>query len=148
MLVSKNGLVVKFKDESIRGMGRTARGVRGMNLKSGDVLVNMLTSAQGDKVLFITENGIGKKCNMTEFSVKSRGGKGMICYKPDEKTGLLVGAQIVSDDDDVIIVNSGGTLIRLHVNKISLMGRGAKGVKLMTSDDGLKVTSFSRVVKE
>ena len=148
MLVSKNGLVVKFKDDSIRGMGRTARGVKGMNLKSGDILVNMLTSAQGDKVLFITENGIGKKCNLDEFSVKSRGGKGMICYKPDEKTGLLVGAKIVSDDDDVIIVNSGGTLIRLHVNKISLMGRGAKGVKLMTSDDGLKVTSFSRVVKE
>ncbi len=148
VLVSRKGLIVKFKDESIRDMGRTARGVKGMNLKEGDELIDMLSSSQGKYILFVTENGIGKKCEMSEFATKSRGGKGMICYKPDEKTGMLVDAKVVNDDDDVIIVNSSGTLIRLHVNKISAMGRGAKGVRLMANDDGSKITSVSNVPKE
>ena len=126
-------------------MGRSASGIRGIRVKEGDELISMLVSSEGKELLLVAEKGIGKRTNAEEFSVKGRGGKGMICYKPNDKTGKIVGAELVNGDEDLMIINEKGLVVRIAVKDIRLMGRSATGVRIMKNDEDTKVTSITKV---
>jgi len=98
-------------------------------------------------LLLVSETGIGKRTNSDEFAVKGRGGKGMICYKPSDRTGKLVGAELVNGDEDIMIINEAGTIIRTKTKDIGLMSRSAKGVKIMKTDEDTKVASITKVIE-
>ncbi|MBR1454801.1 MAG: DNA gyrase subunit A, partial [Lachnospiraceae bacterium] len=132
-------------EEKIRDMGRTASGVRGIKVQNGDELIAMLVSNEGKELLLVTENGVGKRIDATEFSVKGRGGKGMICFKPNEKAGMLIGAELVDGDEDLMIINEKGLVVRTAVKNIRVMGRSAAGVKIMRSEEDAKVTSITKI---
>ena len=144
-LITKQGLCMRFNEEAIRDMGRTASGVRGIKVKEGDELISMLVSNEGKDLLLVSENGTGKRTDAAEFSTKNRGGKGMICYKPTEKAGNLVGAELVNGDEDLMIINEKGLVIRTAMKDIRVMGRNAAGVKIMRSGDDAKVTSITKI---
>ncbi len=144
-LITKQGLCMRFNETSLRDMGRTAAGVRGIKVKAGDELIAMLVSNEGKELLLVTENGVGKRTDASEFSTKGRGGKGMICYKPNEKAGTLVGAELVNGDEDLMIINEKGLVVRTPMKDIRVMGRSAAGVKIMRSEDDAKVTSITKI---
>ena len=144
-LITKQGLCMRFNEESLRDMGRTAAGVRGIKVKEGDELIAMLVSNEGKELLLVTENGVGKRTDAEEFSTKGRGGKGMICYKPNEKAGTLVGAELVNGDEDLMIINEKGLVVRTPMKDIRVMGRSAAGVRIMKSDEDVKVTSITKI---
>ena len=144
-LITKQGLCMRFNEDSLRDMGRTAAGVRGIRVKEGDELIAMLVSNEGKELLLVTENGVGKRTDSSEFSTKGRGGKGMICYKPNEKAGTLVGAELVNGDEDLMIINEKGLVVRTPMKDIRVMGRSAAGVKIMRSEDDAKVTSITKI---
>ncbi len=144
-LITKNGLCMRFNEDKIRDMGRTASGIRGIRVKEGDELISMLVSSEGKELLLVSEKGIGKRTDATEFSVKGRGGKGMICYKPNEKSGKLVGAELVNGDEDLMIINEKGLVVRTPMKDIRTMGRSAAGVRIMKSSDEAKVTSITKI---
>ena len=144
-LITKNGLCMRFNENTIRDMGRSASGVKGINIKNKDELISMLTTSEGKELLLVTEEGIGKRTDSIDFSTKNRGGKGMICYKTTEKTGKLVGAELVNGDEDLMIINETGQTIRTGVKDIRLMGRTATGVRIMKADDDAKVTSITKI---
>lgn len=144
-LITKQGLCMRFNEDSLRDMGRTAAGVRGIKVKAGDELIAMLVSNEGKELLLVTENGVGKRTDASEFSTKGRGGKGMICYKPNEKAGTLVGAELVNGDEDLMIINEKGLVVRTPMKDIRVMGRSAAGVKIMRSEDDAKVTSITKI---
>ena len=146
-LITKNGLCMRFNEENLRDMGRTASGVRGINIKENDELISMLVSNEGKELLLVTENGIGKRTDSNEFATKGRGGKGMICYKPNEKGGNLIGAELVEGDEDLIIINEKGLVVRTALKDKRVMGRSAAGVRIMKSEDGSKVTSITKIKK-
>ena len=146
ILITKNGLLLRFNESKIREMGRNSAGVKGINITKDDELKSLLLSNEGKEVLIVSENGIGKRVNIEEFSAKGRGGKGMTCYKPSDKTGKLVGAELVNGDEDVMLINEKGLVIRTNVKNISLMGRTAKGVLIMKSEDGSKIASITKMV--
>ena len=144
-LITKQGLCMRFNEESLRDMGRTAAGVRGIKVKEGDELISMLVSNEGKELLLVTENGVGKRTDAEEFSTKGRGGKGMICYKPNEKAGNLIGAELVNGDEDLMIINEKGLVVRTPMKDIRVMGRNAAGVRIMKSDEDVKVTSITKI---
>ena len=144
-LITKQGLCMRFNEDSLRDMGRTAAGVRGIKVKEGDELIAMLVSNEGKELLLVTDNGVGKRTEAEEFSTKGRGGKGMICYKPNEKAGTLVGAELVNGDEDLMIINEKGLVVRTPMKDIRLMGRSAAGVRIMKSDEDAKVTSITKI---
>ena len=144
-LITKQGLCMRFNEDSLRDMGRTAAGVRGIKVKAGDELIAMLVSNEGKELLLVTENGVGKRTDASEFSTKGRGGKGMICYKPNEKAGTLVGAELVNGDEDLMIINEKGLVVRTPMKDIRVMGRSAAGVRIMKSDEDAKVTSITKI---
>ena len=144
-LITKNGLCMRFNEEKIRDMGRSAAGIKGIKVQDGDELIAMLVSNEGKELLLVTENGIGKRTDSNEFATKGRGGKGMICYKPNEKAGRLVGAELVDGTEDLMIINEKGLIVRTAMKDIRVMGRSASGVRIMKSDDGTKVTSITKI---
>ena len=144
-LITKKGLCMRFNEENIRDMGRGAAGIRGIKVQSGDELIAMLVSNEGKELLLVTENGIGKRTDAEEFATKGRGGKGMICYKPNEKSGMLVGSELVNGDEDLMIINEKGLVVRTAMKDIRVMGRSAAGVRIMKSEDGSKVTSITKI---
>ena len=144
-LITKQGLCMRFNEDSLRDMGRTAAGVRGIRVKEGDELIAMLVSNEGKELLLVTENGVGKRTDSSEFSTKGRGGKGMICYKPNEKAGTLVGAELVNGDEDLMIINEKGLVVRTPMKDIRVMGRSAAGVRIMKSEEDAKVTSITKI---
>ena len=144
-LITKQGLCMRFNETSLRDMGRTAAGVRGIKVKEGDELIAMLVSNEGKELLLVTENGVGKRTDAEEFSTKGRGGKGMICYKPNEKAGTLIGAELVNGDEDLMIINEKGLVVRTPMKDIRVMGRSAAGVRIMKSDEDAKVTSITKI---
>ena len=146
-LITKNGLCLRINENKIREMGRTASGVKGINVKNDDELIAMLVTNEGKELLLVSETGIGKRTNSDEFAVKGRGGKGMICYKPSDRTGKLVGAELVNGDEDIMIINEAGTIIRTKTKDIGLMSRSAKGVKIMKTDEDTKVASITKVIE-
>ena len=149
LLTTKNGQSIRFKDTDIRATGRSSMGVWGIRLDGDDEVVSMQVADEGSNILYITENGLGKRTAVSEFNTQHRGGKGVRCYKINEKTGHIVGALMVSDDQEVIIMTNEGILIRIPVSDISIIGRNTSGVKCMNVDTskGIQIASFA-VVQE
>ena len=148
LLVTRKGMSIRFNLSDVRPMGRSARGVIGMKLADGDEVVSMMTENQGSHVLFISENGMGKLTPMTEFKTQHRDGSGVKCYKITEKSGELVGARAVCEDDDVLLITTEGIVMRTPCSSISVLGRITTGVKVMDLKDGVKVASFSKVKRD
>ena len=131
----------------MRATGRVAMRVIGMSLNDGDQVVGMQVDTQGECLLAVSEKGMGKRTEIDEFKPQKRGGKGVLCYKITEKTGDLIGAKLVFDDHDVMLITTEGIIIRLAVNDISIYGRNTSGVKLMNieHDSDIRVASIAKV---
>ena len=145
LLVTRGGMSIRFNTTDIRPMGRSAGGVRGIKLLEGDEVVNMLAEKQGSHVLFISENGLGKLTAMTEFKVQHRGGIGIKCYKITDRSGKLIGARAVEENDEILLITTEGVMIRTSCSSISILGRITTGVKIMDLDEGVTVASFTKV---
>ena len=147
-LVTKNGQCIRFHETDVRSIGRTAMGVRGINLDGDDEVIGMQLNSQGVALLFVSENGMGKRTAMTEFTSQHRGGKGIRCYKITEKTGDVVGVKAVDEENEVMMITTEGVVIRMGVKGISMLGRNTSGVKLMNVDDNVIVASLAKVRDE
>ena len=152
LIVTHDGMAICFKETDVRCMGRDACGVRGINLREGDFVVGAARAKHDHQVLMITENGYGKRTEMDEYiradGPQKRGGFGLKGYNVTEKTGPVVGVKVVSDNDDVLVINDAGVIIRMAVAGISTYGRTAQGVKIMNLEEGVKVISFARTDHE
>ena len=146
-LVTKKGQCIRFHETDARVTGRVSMGVRGINLLDGDEVVGMQMDTQGEKLLIVSENGMGKRTPIEEFTAQNRGGKGVLCYKITEKTGDIVGAKLVHDDHDIMMITNEGVVIRISVEDISVIGRNTSGVKLMNidPDSNIRVASIAKV---
>ena len=144
-LVTKHGMCIRFKETDVRATGRTSMGVIGMNLDDEDEIVAMQQQSQGDSLLIVSENGMGKRTYLDEFNIQYRGGKGVKCYKITEKTGDVVGAKAVNDDNEIMMITTEGIIIKLRVQDISTMGRIASGVKMMNLDEDVVVARIAKV---
>jgi len=147
LLITKNGQSIRFAETDVRATGRNSMGVYGIRPSEDDEVVSMLVADEGSAALFLSENGLGKRTAIEEFSTQHRGGKGVRCYKINEKTGKLVGAINVNDDQEVIIMTNEGIVIRIPVSDINIIGRNTSGVKCMNVDSeaGICVASFAIV---
>ena len=150
VLVTKNGLCITFDEKDVRPIGRTAQGVIGIRIEEDDEVIGMESVIRGGKatLLAITENGFGKRTELDEYRVQLRGGKGVVTYKITPKTGKIVGVRIANDEDDVMLITDTGTIIRLKVKDISVLGRATQGVTLMRTSDGGKVVSIETLTPE
>ncbi len=148
LLVTKDGMSIRFDENDIRPMGRTAMGVKGITLSGDDEVVSMSLCDEGSDLLVVSENGLGKRTDINEYRSQIRAGKGIKTYNTSEKTGKLVGAEMVQEDDEIMIINSDGVLIRLKVSDISIFGRVTSGVKLMKTDDEVNVVSIAKINME
>ena len=149
VLVTKQGMCITFSEKDVRPMGRVSQGVIGIRLDQEDSVIGMESIIQGNKstLLAITENGFGKRTELDEYRVQTRGGKGVITYKITPKTGTIVGVKIVNEEDDVMLITDTGTIIRLNVAEISVLGRSTQGVTLMRTNEG-KVVSIEKIEPE
>ena len=145
ILVTKDGQCIRFKETDVRSTGRSSMGVRGMNLADGDEVVAMQLNSQGYYLLVVSENGMGKRTSISEFTCQNRGGKGVKCYKITEKTGNVVGAKAVNEENEIMIITTEGIIIRLQCSDISILGRITSGVKLMNLQEGITVASVAKV---
>ena len=142
-LVTKKGQCIRFHEKDVRITGRVSIGVIGMKLNEDDQVVGMQKESQGPKLLIVSANGMGKRTPIEEFTPQRRGGKGVLCYKITEKTGDIVGAKLVQDDHDLLLITTEGIVIRISVNDISVIGRNTSGVKLMNIDQDSDITVAS-----
>ena len=147
-LVTKNGQCIRFNEKDVRCIGRTSMGVRGINLTGDDEVIGMQLDTQGEALLIVSENGMGKRTMMDEFVSQHRGGKGVKCYKITEKTGDVVGVKAVNDDNEIMMITTEGVIIRTRVGSISVLGRNTSGVKVMNVNENVKVASIAKVRKE
>ncbi len=147
MMVTKLGMCIRFKATDVRPTGRSAMGVIGMNIMDTDEVVGVQLNTQGDTMLIVSENGMGKKTDISEYAVQHRGGKGVKCYKITEKTGNVIGAKAVDDTREIMLITTEGIIIRLACRDISTLGRITSGVKLINLDDNVKVATVSKVRK-
>ena len=145
ILVTKDGMCIRFKETDVRSTGRTSMGVRGMNIDDGDEVVAMQLNSQGDCLLIVSANGMGKRTSMGEFTCQNRGGKGVKCYKITEKTGDVIGARAVNEDNEVMLITTEGIIIRIACADISILGRITSGVKLINLTEGVTVASVAKV---
>ena len=145
ILVTKDGQCIRFKETDVRVTGRVSMGVRGMNLSDGDEVVGMQLNSQGHYLLIVSENGMGKRTSVGEFTVQNRGGKGVKCYKITEKTGNVVGVKAVNEENEVMLITTEGIIIRLQCSDISILGRITSGVKLINLTEGVTVASIAKV---
>ena len=149
VLVTRNGMCITFDEKDVRAMGRVSQGVLGIRVDNDDCVIGMESVIRDSKatLLAITENGFGKRTELDEYRVQIRGGKGVITYKVTAKTGKIVGIKIVTENDDVMMITDTGTVIRLEVKEISVLGRSTQGVTLMRTNEG-KVVSIERIEEE
>lgn len=147
ILATKYGQCIRFHEKDVRATGRISIGVRGMNLSDGDEVIAMQISTQGKELLIVSEKGMGKRTGISEFTAQNRGGKGVKCYKITEKTGNVVGMKAVEEDNEVMIINTQGIIIRMQCSDISILGRITSGVKLINLPEGEKVASVAKVRK-
>ena len=147
MMVTKYGKCIKYALTDVRRTGRTSIGVRGINLDDSDEVIGMQLDRQGDSLLFVTENGMGKRTSTDEFHIQKRGGKGIKCYKINEKTGNLIGVKAVNKENEIMLITSEGVIIQMEVSDISKIGRVASGVKLIRidSDKDINVVAIAKV---
>ena len=150
VLVTKKGMSITFSEEDVRPVGRIAQGVIGMRLDSDDSIIGMepIADRKNGTLLAITENGFGKRTELEEYRVQTRGGKGVITYKITPKTGEIVGIRIAHEDDDVMMISNNGTIIRIKALEISILGRNTQGVTLMRTNDGSKVVSIETISED
>ena len=145
ILVTKYGQCIRFKETDVRSTGRVSMGVRGINLLDGDEVVAMQLNTQGYYLLVVSENGMGKRTSISEFTCQNRGGKGVKCYKITEKTGNVIGAKAVNEENEIMMITTEGIIIRLQCADISILGRITSGVKLINLSKGVTVASFAKV---
>lgn len=148
ILVTENGMSIRFNENDVRSMGRTATGVKGITLSKGDRVVSMDLIGNGSDLLVVSEKGFGKRTEIEEYRPQIRAGKGIKTYNINSKTGKLVGATLVDEDDEMMMINSDGVLIRIRVNEISIFGRVTSGVKLMKTDEEVEVVSIAKLKGE
>lgn len=148
ILVTENGMSIRFNENDVRSMGRTATGVKGITLSKGDHVVSMDLISNGADLLVVSEKGFGKRTETEEYRPQIRAGKGIKTYNINSKTGKLVGATLVDEDDEMMMINSNGVLIRIRVNEISIFGRVTSGVKLMKTDEEVEVVSIAKLKGE
>ncbi len=146
-LVTKYGMCIRFNEKDVRKTGRTSMGVIGMNLEPGDEIVGMQMNNQGDSLLIVSENGLGKRTSIDEFKLQKRGGKGVRCYRINDKTGYVVGVKAVNDDHEIMMITNEGIIIQFKVNTVSEIGRNTFGVKLINidKDENIKVAKIAKV---
>ena len=150
VLVTRNGMCITFDEKDVRPIGRVSQGVIGIRLDEDDMVIGMESVISGGKatLLAITENGFGKRTELDEYRVQIRGGKGVVTYKITNKTGKIVGVRIATEEDDVMLITDTGTIIRIKVKDISVLGRSTQGVTLMRTSDGGKVVSIETLTPE
>ena len=150
VLVTEDGMSITFSEQDVRPMGRTAQGVIGIKLGDGDKVIGMESIIEGANatLLAITEHGFGKRTDLDEYRVQNRGGRGVITYKVTQKTGKLVGIRVTDDSNDIMMITDTGTIIRISVKDVSVLGRSTQGVTLMRTNDGGKVVSIELVEPE
>ena len=144
-LVTKYGMCIRFKETNVRETGRSSMGVIGMTLDDGDEVVGMQLDSQGDSLLIVSEKGYGKRSTLDQFRLQHRGGKGLRCYKIMEKTGYIIGVKAVTDDNEIMMITSGGIIIQIRMNDIRNLGRITSGVKLINLDEGVEVAKIAKV---
>lgn len=144
-LVTKYGQCIRFHETDVRKTGRASMGVIGMNLTDGDEIVGMQLDTQGESLMIVSEKGLGKCTMMTEFTAQNRGGKGVKCYKITEKTGNIVGVKAVNKEDEMMLITTGGIIIRIRVSDTALLGRITSGVKLMNLNNDVVIASIAKV---
>lgn len=148
ILVTYNGMAIRFNESDARPLGRVTQGVKGISLDEDDYVIGMAVSFDDGYLLIVTENGFGKRTPLDEYRTQYRGGKGVFTYKITEKTGKIAGMRLVNENDDVMLISADGTIIRLKVEDISIFGRVTQGVTLMKMEEGTKVVSLARVEEE
>ena len=147
-MATKNGMCIRFKEADVRATGRTSMGVIGMNVDEDDEIIGMQIDSDGEALLFVSENGMGKRTNVEEFHVQNRGGKGVKCYNITEKTGRLIGFKSVNDDNEIMMITTEGIIIQIRVNEISILKRITSGVKLINLDENVSVAQVALVQRE
>lgn len=148
LIITKNGYSIRFNESDVRPMGRTATGVKAITLREGDITVGMEVAKEDEELLVVSEKGFGKRTSVSEYPIRHRGGKGVITYKVTNKTGTLVGARIVNDTDEIMLINDTGVAIRLAVSGISSSGRNTMGVTLMRAKDGEIIVAIAKIICE
>lgn len=144
VVATKDGFAIRVSEKSMRAMGRTAMGVKIMRLGDGDEIVSMARVRENAALMTVTEKGLGRRTSLDEYPLRNRGGKGVKNYKVTEKTGRVCGIKVVDEDDDLVLISTGGVIIRIRVSDIRLMGRYAHGVRLMRTGDDETVVTFTR----
>jgi DNA gyrase subunit A len=147
LLVSKNGQAVRFNEKGVRPMGRTASGVKGITLKPGDNVIGTVVLSTDSSILTVTENGFGKRTSEDEYPVRKRGGKGVFAIKASERNGHVIGACQVIDQDEIMLINSSGKIIRMNMENVRIIGRNTKGVKLVNLNKDEKVVGMDKVAE-
>ena len=145
IIVSQEGNAIKFNESDVRPMGRTAAGVKSMNLREDDIAVCMDIAVDEEALLVISENGFGKRTPLTEYKRQNRGGVGLITYKKSEKTGKVIGATVCKEDDELMLINTSGVAIRINVSDISVTSRSAMGVTLMRTSETEKIVAIAKI---
>ena len=143
--VTRRGYAIRFSEKDVRPLGRTASGVKAINLREDDEVVSMEVAKSNEELLVVSENGFGKRTPINEYTLQKRSGKGVITYKISDKTGEVVGARLVDDNDEIMLINSNGIAIRINVSDISTTSRNAMGVTLMKKTDDEKVVTMAKV---
>jgi DNA gyrase subunit A len=148
VLITREGQSIRFSEEDVRSMGRPAAGVRGINLEPTDAVVALAVVVENATLLVAGENGIGKRTDFGEYRLQTRGGKGIITMKTNDKTGRVVGALTVQDHDEIMLITVGGQMVRIGVKDIRLTGRNTQGVKLIDLAQGDKLQAIAPVISE
>ncbi|AOT70455.1 DNA gyrase subunit A [Geosporobacter ferrireducens] len=148
IMATRDGMAIRFNEKDVRDMGRSAMGVKGMSLDEGDYVVAMELVEKDSDLLIVSEYGFGKRTSLDEYRIQSRGGKGLITYNTKDKTGMVVGAKVVNDQDEVMLISTDGVIIRLEVKGISRMGRNTQGVTLMKVRQDTNIVSIAKVAQE
>ncbi|MZQ74783.1 MAG: DNA gyrase subunit A [Peptoclostridium sp.] len=148
ILVTRKGMSIRFSEQDIRPMGRSAMGVKAMTLSEDDELVAISLVGEGEELLVVSENGYGKRTLLDEYRIQSRGGKGIKTYNVNDKTGFIAGSKTVNTDDELMIISSDGVLIRLKVEDISQFGRATSGVKLMKTEGDAHIVSIAKILAD
>jgi len=147
ILSTAEGQAIRFEEEEVRPMGRSTYGVRGMTLDEGDQLVSIDLVESGASLLAVAEKGYGKRTEMEEYRQTHRGGKGIITMKTTDKTGRVIGIRMVTNEDQIMLVSSGGKVVRIRVNEIRVIGRNTQGVRLIDLEDGERVAAVARLAE-
>lgn len=148
ILVTREGMSIRFEESDVRPLGRVSQGVRGIALAENDYVVGMGASIPDATLLVVTENGFGKRTELDEYKVQTRAGKGILTYRVTDKTGSVAGVKLVTETDEIMLISSDGTIIRMEVSGISVLGRATQGVTLMRTHNGNKVVSIARIETE